>query len=172
LKASLHVQADVFEAYVGGLYIDQGLEAVRSWLRPLLLPYVLDSYSTVRKEYGLPPSDGSAPAKTATPLAQFSANIPMEAQRSMWASPPLAQYTGTSVGHLALFNQCLQQNSKSIEWVYSDSAGEGSKMTPVWVVQAMIDGKCVGRGRGSTKKAAKNEAAKEGLTKLGIHFAA
>ena len=34
----------------------------------------------------------------------------------------------------------------------------------------MLDGKCVGRGRGSTKKAARNEAAKEGLTKLGIHF--
>lgn len=32
-----------------------------------------------------------------------------------------------------------------------------------------MDGNCVGRGRGSTKKAAKNEAAKEGLAKLGVH---
>lgn len=119
--------------------MDQGLEAVKLWLRPLLLPYVLDSYSTVRKEYGLPLSDGNVLAKTATTLAQLSANIPMEAQRSMWASPPLAQYTGTSVGHLALFNQCLQQDSKSIEWVYSDSTGEGSKMTPVWVSNLCLD---------------------------------
>jgi len=59
-----------------------------------------------------------------------------------------------------------------VEWVYSDSAGEGSKTTPVWVVRAMVDGHCVGRGRGNTKKAAKNEAAKEGLVKMGVPFAA
>jgi len=171
LKASLNVQADVFESYVGGLYLDQGLGAVRSWLRPLLLPYALESYRTVRKEYGLPPPDGNAPTKTATPLAQLSANTPIEASRSMLASP-LAQYSTTSVGHLALFNQCLHQKSKLVEWVYSDSVGEGTKTTPVWVVRAIVDGNCVGRGRGSTKKAAKNEAAKEGLAKLGVHFAA
>lgn len=34
----------------------------------------------------------------------------------------------------------------------------------------MVDGHCVGYGRGSTKKAAKNEAAKEGLAKLGVEF--
>ena len=34
----------------------------------------------------------------------------------------------------------------------------------------MVDGNCIGRGRGNTKKAAKNEAAKEGLVKLGVHF--
>jgi len=168
LKASLHVQADVFESYVGGLYLDQGLEAVRLWLRPLLLPYILESYRKVRKEYGLPPSDGNAPTKTATPLAQLSTNTPAEASRSMLASP-LARYSTTTVGHLALFNQCLHQESKSIEWVYSDSVGEGTPTTPVWVVKAIVDGDCVGRGRGSTKKAAKNEAAKEGLAKLGVH---
>jgi len=122
----------------------------------------------VRKEYGLPPSDGTAPAKT-TPLAQLSANTSMEAPKPMWASPPLAQYSGNSVGHLALFNQCLQQESKPVEWVYTDSAGEGTKSTPVWVVRAIVNGDCVGRGRGSTKKAAKNEAAKEGLARLGVH---
>ena len=122
----------VQKSYVGGLYLDQGLEAVRSWLRPLLLPYVLESYRRVRKEYGLPPSDGNAPAKPATPLAQLSTNTPMEASRSMLASP-LARYSTTSVGHLALFNQCLHQKSKLVEWVYIDSVGEGTKTTPVWV---------------------------------------
>jgi hypothetical protein len=34
----------------------------------------------------------------------------------------------------------------------------------------MVDGDCVGCGRGSTKKAARNEAAKEGLAKLGVEF--
>jgi len=172
LKASFNVQADLFESYVGGLYLDQGLEAVRSWLCPLLLPYVLESYNIVRKEYGLPPSDGNAPTKTKIPLAQLSGNTLMEGSRSTWAAPPFAQYTANSVGHLALFNQCLHQESKSVEWVYTDSAGEGTKTTPVWVVRAIVGGNCVGRGRGSTKKAAKNEAAKEGLEKLGVHVAA
>lgn len=32
----------------------------------------------------------------------------------------------------------------------------------------MVDGDCIGCGRGNTKKAAKNEAAKEGLVKMGV----
>lgn len=126
------------KSYVGGLYLDQGLEAVRSWLRPLLLPYVRESYRMVRKEYGLPPPDDNAPAKTSTPLAQLSANTPIEASRSMWAAPSPAKYSATSVGHLALFNQCLQQESKRVEWVYTDSAGEGTKTTPIWVSVAYV----------------------------------
>lgn len=166
LKASVNVQADVFESYIGGLHMDQGLEAVRSWLRPLFLPYALESYRIVRKEYGLPPSDGFS-VKRSSPLSQLSPNTSMEASRSMWRSPPPAQYSA-SVGHLALFNQCLQQESKPVEWVYTGSAGEGSKTTPVWVVRAIVGGDCIGCGRGSTKKAAKNEAAKEGLVKMGV----
>ena len=33
----------------------------------------------------------------------------------------------------------------------------------------MVDEECIGRGKGNTKKAAQNEAAKEGLAKLGVH---
>jgi len=91
-----------------------------------------------------------------------------------------------TIGHLALFNQHLQKTSRQVEWVYSDgscSAGgntygdvglppeviiKGTKATPVWYVKVMVDGEFYGRGRGGTKKAARNEAAKEGLSKLGI----
>ncbi|CDO73797.1 hypothetical protein BN946_scf185015.g126 [Trametes cinnabarina] len=71
-------------------------------------------------------------------------------------------------GDLSLFNQHLQQQCKNVEWVYVDSAGEGTKTTPIWVVRAMVEGQCLGSGRGSTKKAARNEAAKEGLVRLGV----
>lgn len=74
-----------------------------------------------------------------------------------------------SIGHLSLFNQHLQQQGKGIEWVWSDSQGQGTRTTPIWVVRAMVDNECLGRGRGSTKKAAKNEAAKEGLRKMGVY---
>lgn len=120
------------KSYVGGLHQDQGLDAVRSWLRPLLLPYVLESYRTVRGEYGLPPSDGPLPARRSTPLSPLSSNTYMGASRPTWFSPPPAQYSA-NVGHLALFNQCLQQVSKGVEWVYTGSDGEGSKTTPIWV---------------------------------------
>ena len=45
---------------------------------------------------------------------------------------------------------------------------KGSKATPVWYVKVMVDGEYYGRGRGISKKAARNEAAKEGLKALGI----
>jgi len=38
------------------------------------------------------------------------------------------------------------------------------------VAKAMVDGECIGRGRGNTKKGAKNEAAKEWLVKMGVSF--
>jgi len=44
----------------------------------------------------------------------------------------------------------------------------GTKVTPVWYVKVLVDGELYGKGRGGTKKAARNEAAKEGLEKLGI----
>ena len=43
---------------------------------------------------------------------------------------------------------------------------KGTHTTPVWYAKAIVDGQFYGRGRGNTKKAAKNEAAKEGLVKL------
>lgn len=73
-----------------------------------------------------------------------------------------------SIGHLSLFNQVVQQRNLVIEWVYTDSAGEGTRTTPMWVVRAMVNAECLGRGRGNTKKAAKNEAAKEGLKRMGV----
>lgn len=45
---------------------------------------------------------------------------------------------------------------------------EGTQVTPVWYVKVLVDGEFYGRGRGNTKKLARNEAAKEGLIKLGI----
>jgi ribonuclease III len=57
-----------------------------------------------------------------------------------------------------------------VEWVYSDGGeGEGTKTTPCWFVSVFVDSECLGKGKGGTKKAARNEAAKEGLQGLGIY---
>ena len=127
----------MYKSYIGGLHLDQGLDAVRLWLRRLLLPDAHVAYRIIRGEYGLPPSDGAAPTKRVIPLGQRSANTPLDPSRAAWFSPPPGQYS-TNVGHLALFNQSMQQRSKSVEWVYSGSVGEGSKTTPVWVRISMV----------------------------------
>ncbi|OJT05391.1 hypothetical protein TRAPUB_3832 [Trametes pubescens] len=156
-------------SFVGGLYLDQGLEAAKAWLNPLLRPFLVLAYRTVRVQHGLTPEPSYAPQpppySEAASMPPTNGVIPYSSQT--WSTPPPPRMPA-SIGHLSLFNQHLQQQLKSIEWVYSDSAGQGTRTTPIWVVRAMVDGECLGHGRGSTKKAARNEAAKEGLAKLGI----
>jgi len=43
------------QAYVGGLYREQGLDVVREWLRSFLLLDVKEAYEIIREEYLLPP---------------------------------------------------------------------------------------------------------------------
>ncbi|KAG6891714.1 hypothetical protein C0992_010117 [Termitomyces sp. T32_za158] len=148
---------DVFESYIGGLYEEQGLEVVRCWLDPLFTPYATAAYQRVRLQHGLP----------MLPLPQ-----PLQASTTNTLTPM------TTIGHLSLFNQHLQRLDCSVEWIYSDVPEEGadvdevtmytSKTTPVWYVKVLVDGEFYGNGRGNTKRAARNEAAKVGLERLGI----
>ncbi|KAI9431500.1 ribonuclease III domain-containing protein [Lactarius indigo] len=55
VKASQNAQAEVFKAYVGGLYREQGMGPVNDWLRSLFQLYVLDAYENIRREHLLPP---------------------------------------------------------------------------------------------------------------------
>ncbi|KAJ7902680.1 hypothetical protein B0H14DRAFT_2667176 [Mycena olivaceomarginata] len=112
------------------------------------------------------------------------------------ASPSTSAHSSGAdnhIGHLALFNQLLQKGDPRVEWVYSDqhpfgpsefggggsggtaradtdsfAAGTGNKSTLVWSVQVLVDGEIFGRARGNTKKAARNECAKQGLVRMGV----
>ncbi|EJD01346.1 ribonuclease III [Fomitiporia mediterranea MF3/22] len=178
-KISINIQGkfpDVFEAYVGGLYKDQGLEVVRRWLNPLFLPYVKEAYRVCRDQHGLPsppPSptlpdaqnDGST---TSTPdTLDSSASASQESVSDQLASLQISNGNNT-IGHLALFNQYLQQKRMTVEWVFHAVQDEGTKVTPIWEVRAMVEGEQVSVGRASTKKGAQSEAAREGLVQLGI----
>jgi len=179
LRTSIHIQADVFEAFIGGLYLDQGLETVRAWIESLFSPYALAAYRIVRQQHGLPAMPPSFMGGATRPPA----NDP-SAPSQIFTDVSELFNTGT-IGHLALFNQHLQKAGRQVEWIYSnggdpidegyadmglspDLAIKGTKTTPVWYVKVMVDGEFHGRGRANTKKAARNEAAKEGLQKLGI----
>lgn len=88
--------------------------------------------------------------------------------------------TAASGGYLALFNQYLQKGNKQVEWKFSDHEEEererqdpmlmvkGKKATPVWYAKVLVNGEVYGQGKGTTKQVAKNEAAKQGLDKMGI----
>jgi ribonuclease-3 len=139
----------------------------------------------VRAEHGL------APLRTDAPASPNSNGTPASPSASSQSSAGDA----SNIGHLALFNQCLQKGEARVEWVYSDqhpfgpsdghgvngggvarantpndsfAAGAGNKSTPVWSAQVLVDGEVYGRGRGNTKKAARNECAKQGLVRMGV----
>ncbi|KAK7062186.1 Phosphoadenosine phosphosulfate reductase [Favolaschia claudopus] len=187
LRASINVQADVFESFIGGLYTDQDLEACQRWLQPLFRPYAQVAYAAVRGEHGLPPLHIAAPSPDSGITGSPSSPAPSSHSSGDWNGNG-----GGNIGHLALFNQRLQNGEARVEWLFSDlhpfgegpgaadvhgmgnngSASfvgvQGNKSTPVWSAQVLVDGEVYGRGRGNTKKAAKNEAAKHGLARLGV----
>lgn len=160
------------QSFVGGLFKDQGLEKVKEWLGVLLRPYAAAAYHLVRKQHGYPPP--SPPAELASGTSQSPGP-----HGDIGHAVSMA-----TIGYLALFNQHLQKANRQVEWVYhsheSEAAAEefglstdsevrkGVKTTPVWLVKVLVDGVYHGRGKGNTKKLARNSAAKEGLEKLGI----
>ncbi|KAF9534627.1 ribonuclease III domain-containing protein [Crepidotus variabilis] len=202
LRASTNIQADVFEAFVGGLYIDSGgIEGVvRPWLNKLFTPYIKAAYMLTRQQHGLPPLPPSFLTVSApqTMTKQNFIHAHTVASFGTGPHPEPSELCGMpTVGHLALFNQHIQKTNRTVEWVYDDTMNPGpksaldgavvkvekpytdmglptevivtgTKSTPVWYVKVLVDGEYFGRGRGNTKKAARNEAAKEGLAKLGI----
>ncbi|KIJ20464.1 hypothetical protein PAXINDRAFT_67871 [Paxillus involutus ATCC 200175] len=168
LRASINIQATSSQSYIGGLYLEQGLAAVEPWLNALFRPYATEAYIRVRVQHGLPP----LPALTAPPLATATSPARTRAASASAYRPPHlhphASGNSTTAGHLGLFNQHLQKARREVEWLYADGVGEGTNTTPIWVVRVEVDGEVYGKGRGGTKKAARNEAAKEGLVKMGI----
>lgn len=144
--------------------MDQGLEVVKDWLYQLFHPYVVAGYRLVRAQHGLPP--------------MLPAMAPDGRQSDRGKGSNIEGATMSTSGHLALFNQHLQKGNREVEWIYANedpstpkidsSLARGVKSTPVWYVRVMVDGEYFGKGRGNTKKAARNEAAKEGLQKLGV----
>jgi len=136
---------------------------VQAWLDRLFTPYVREAYRIVREQHGLDPVGANNELAAKTTATQTPPTPPPESRRA-----PTNGSTAATLGHLGLFNQRLQQFNKPIEWVFDDTITESSKATPFWAARALIDGDCWGFGRGSTKKAAKNEAAKQGLKRMGF----
>jgi len=184
LKASVKVQADVFEAYVGGVYLDRGIEVARSWIYALFEPYIRDAYRIVREQHGLPPpSEPALPSPISPditysgvwdptpPAAPYASRNSSTSGTSDEDTPPLGRAStanNQATGHLALLNQRIQQLHKSVEWSYSKEPGPGTRTTPRWKAVCIVGDRPIAEGLGTTKKAAQNAAAKDGLMNLGV----
>jgi len=144
LRASMHVQADLFEAYVGGLFVEHGMEKVKEWLFEVLEPYSKEAYETIRKEYvvtgGIQQSDAGEDAGA-----------------------------GAETGYLPYLNQICAQRGWSVEWQFlpGDTI---SNTTPQWAVECYVDKQLKGSARATKKQKAKHEAARQALNALGIQM--
>lgn len=126
---------------------------MRDWFRSLVVPWVEEAYEIMKKEHGV----------VDDPVDPKSLSEPPN-KDSMHRLPPSIMQ---AVGHLSLFNQTLAQRGKFVEWVFQDTGVQSR--TPMWYVEALVDSRCVGKGKGGTKKVAKNEAARHALIYLGVY---
>ena len=62
------------QAYVGGLFREQGLDVVKEWLNPLFIPRLDGAYQAESREHLVPAS--AAPAATSSPPPQSAAPSP------------------------------------------------------------------------------------------------
>jgi len=111
--------ADVFEAFVGALYLDQGLEGVQDFFKRFIFPKIERGELTVVKDY-----------------------------------------------KSALQESIQQENGGEIQYVISEERGPAHNRE--FVSEVHLNGKCIGRGLGRSKKEAEQKAAEEALKKLGL----
>ncbi|KAG8998765.1 hypothetical protein FRB90_012240, partial [Tulasnella sp. 427] len=135
LQRSEQVQADLFESYIAGVYLDagdDGFRLVKTWLFQVLDPYVKEAFEVVKKEHLL---SGRSPPPYVAEEGELT-------DQDRARSP--SEETGSVVdpGTLSYFNQLCQQKKHKVEWIVTDAPG--TKSTPLWKVEVKVNGKIVG----------------------------
>ncbi|KAJ7438711.1 ribonuclease III, partial [Mycena galericulata] len=159
----------VHGSYIGGLYTELGFEPVETWLNALFRPYAIAAYNILSAQY------------SSTNAKQESPSVP----GSDCPSPPFPGDRDGTVNTLALLHEHLQKRRQRAEWIFSDSSSFGQNasksgsteisrprgggpQSPMWSAEVVVNGEILGRGEGSTKKAARNEGAKQALIRMGV----
>ena len=106
------------QAYVGGLFREQGLDVVKEWLNPLFRPRIDDAYQAESREHLVPAS--AAPATTSSPPPQSAAPTP---------SPPGGTTTETPdrTIHARLRSRTTQNSSRQTPRVASPLQREADR---------------------------------------------
>ncbi|KAJ7663491.1 ribonuclease III domain-containing protein [Mycena rosella] len=131
----------------GGLYADRGLECVQTWLETLFQPHIIEAYITLQPEKNVDPKG------TGSPLPSSSAKN---------SAVDTCNYTELLYNH-------LQNSEKHVEWAYENEHPVGSPVL-IWSASVLVDKQVLGYGKGRTKTAARDDAAKQGLSRMGFVF--
>ena len=110
------IVADIFEAFVGAIYLDLGYATARRFVLKVIVPYIENPNITFFEDY-----------KSA-------------------------------------LQEAVQTSKKSLYYDLVEESGPSHDKT--FVMEVKIDNIVYGRGKGSSKKEAEQEAAKEALAKL------
>jgi hypothetical protein len=74
----------LIQAYVGGLFREQGLDVVKQWLDPLFRPLIDHGYDAERRDHLVPGSAApTAPATTSSTPPQSAAPTPSPPERAV-----------------------------------------------------------------------------------------
>ncbi|CAE6366666.1 unnamed protein product [Rhizoctonia solani] len=153
---------NLFEAYVGALFQEKGLDLVHQFLSGVLTPSICLAYEVVRANYieGFVASAQASFIFPSTNVAGASVLPPAP----LIAHPlPFTEESGCT----SLLNQYFTQRRKHLDWEFSPPGGSAS--SPVWEVKAVERGGGVlATATAATKKTAKNIAARRALITLGI----
>ncbi|KIM47840.1 hypothetical protein M413DRAFT_439522 [Hebeloma cylindrosporum] len=160
----------LFHAYVGGLYVSSGPEAVNEWISRLLeqeLKNILGGHEVATTVQ--PPAPRTPPpkrAKSEAPQAEesaiFFASQPPPSPPGIRHAPPhlpnpLAP-AQPNLPFLPLFNQAAMQRRVTVEYLaeFSGPSHAGG-----------VNGICKGEGSGTNKQLAKEEAARKAYYSMG-----
>jgi len=156
IRRSTAAKVDVFHAYVGAVFRQDGYDAVEDWFGPVV-EKAIGEILTIESEANLQDTGLEDTSTGVPPAPSGSSQSPPSPSNSSGASATAAE--PPTDGILALFNQICSQKHIDAIWEFEQ---EGPNHAPRFTATLRTPGRSqpVAVGRGSSKKQAKQEAVK------------
>ncbi|CAA7268013.1 unnamed protein product [Cyclocybe aegerita] len=180
-------QGSLFYAYVGGLLMTSGQEAVNTWIdglfsqeRPRIIEELgSDTVVTPPQKRAKSEAISPVPNQGAGSSIFFASQPPPSpppvkpepsSSRAVFVSPPPAHLPNPlapaqpDMPFLPLFNQAAMQRRVQVDYLAEFS---GPQHAPRWTVKCIVNGICKGIGSSNHKQTAKEEAARKAYYSMG-----
>ncbi|OBZ79351.1 Ribonuclease 3 [Grifola frondosa] len=151
----------LFYVYVGAVYVQSGSQALQAWIGQLVDPTAMPDEEPHKRFRADPVGFASSPPAYIHPMSSVAppppSTLPPPLPNPLAPAQPLSAF-------LPLFNQTANQRRLTVEYPaqFSGPAHAGR-----WDVQCIVDGILKGRGIGTSKQLAKEEAAREAYYAMG-----
>ena len=167
IRQNESAKSQLFQAYVGALYKEQGLYLIEEWFRPVL-DDALNEITEHESLYGMPDdkswTNNTSPSTSRTEPVLPIACPPRAGEPRPAAEPPAGK---TGAGTLSFFNEKYSQRMRGaqVPWVVTST---GPPHAPEFTATLTFPGEVdpVGIGIGTTKLLAKQQAAAVALETL------